>query len=56
VPVAEADPYTEQLRHFAECLRQGRPSPVVSPESAVRALAVALRAREALDRGRDPEG
>ena len=51
VDVPAGDPYTEQIRHFADCLRRGQESAVVRPESAVRSLAVALRVRDALDLG-----
>lgn len=51
VAVEPGDPYTLQIAHFADCLRQGRPSPVIPPEAAVRALRVALAARAALDGG-----
>jgi UDP-N-acetylglucosamine 3-dehydrogenase len=51
VAVPPADPYTAQIAHFAACLRVGEPSPVVSPESSIQALRIALAARDALDRG-----
>ena len=51
VAVAPGDPYTTQIAHFAECLRRGAPSTVVTPESATRALRVALAAGESLQSG-----
>ena len=50
VPVPPGDPYTEQIAHFARCLVANEPSPVVSPESSIESLQIALAAREALDR------
>ena len=51
VPVAAGEPYAQQIAHFADCLRRGEPSPVVTPESSVRALRIALAARRSLDSG-----
>jgi predicted dehydrogenase len=56
VPVPEADPYLEELRHFARCLTARVPSPVIAPEEAVRALTIALRVRDALDRAQGSGG
>lgn len=49
--VPPGDPYTLELAHFADCLRRGEPSPLVTPEDAVRALRVALAARRSLAAG-----
>ncbi len=51
IAVPPGDAYTLQLAHFADCLRRGEPSGVVSPASAIRALRIALAARAALDAG-----
>ena len=51
VAVPAGDPYTEQIAHFARCLAAGEPSPVVSPESSIQSLRIALAARAALDQG-----
>lgn len=51
VPVEPRDPYTEEITHFAECVRMGQPSALVSPAHAVDALRIALAARQALDSG-----
>jgi len=52
IAVPSGDPYTVQIAHFADCLRRGQPSAVVSPEGSIRALRVALAARESLETGR----
>ena len=49
VSIPPVDPYTEQIKHFSECLRTEQPSALVSPGSAVDALRVALAARRSLD-------
>jgi predicted dehydrogenase len=49
--VPPGDPYTEEIRHFASCLARGQDSDLVPPAEAVRALAVSLRVRDALDAG-----
>ena len=51
IDVPSADPYGAQIRHFAACLRQGAPSPVIDAHDAIRALRTALRIRAALDAG-----
>ena len=51
IAVEGADAYSAQIAHFAACLRRGEPSPVVSPEAAIRSLRIALAARRALDSG-----
>lgn len=50
IQVPPGDPYTVQIAHFAACLQRGEPSTVVTPAGAVRALRVALAARESLTR------
>lgn len=51
VQVPLGDPYTLQIAHFAEHLRQEQASPVVSPEGSIRSLRVALAARTSLETG-----
>ncbi len=38
VSVAEGDGYLHELRHFADCIRRNRRSPIVPPESALRSV------------------
>ena len=47
--IPAADPYTEQIRHFVQCLQTEQPSAVVSATAAVEALRIALAARRSLD-------
>ena len=45
-------PYTEQARHFLECLQQSTPSALVPTSAAVEALVVGRAARRSLAEGR----
>ena len=47
--IPPADPYTEEIRHFAQCLQTEQASAVVSATAAVEALRIALAARRSLD-------
>ncbi len=47
------DPYAAEIHHFAECLRTGQPSALVSPDAAMQALRLALAARQSLDTAQD---
>jgi predicted dehydrogenase len=38
IKVPAGDGYGHELAHFVECLRKNRPSPVVSPESALQSV------------------
>jgi predicted dehydrogenase len=38
VSVADEDGYTCELRHFIDCLRHGRSSPIVAPQSAMQSI------------------
>jgi len=38
VPVPAGDGYGHELAHFVQCIRKNRPSPVVSPESALQSV------------------
>jgi len=38
VPVEAGDGYYHELKHFADCIRKNRASPVVPPESALRSV------------------
>lgn len=48
--VPEADSFTEELRHFAQCIQQGR-MPLTSGEEARRSLEVVLAAYRSAERG-----
>ena len=38
VPVEAGDGYYHELKHFVDCIRKNRASPVVPPESALRSV------------------
>jgi predicted dehydrogenase len=38
IKTAEGDGYLHELRHFTDCVRHNRPSPIVPPESALTSL------------------
>jgi predicted dehydrogenase len=46
---AQADPYAAECAYFLDCVREGRPADRATPTDALRALAVALAARESLE-------
>jgi len=47
--ISEVWPYLLELEHFVDCVRQGRDPEVVTGDSAVAALELVLREREALN-------
>jgi len=51
-PVPEASAYTEELRHFVECIAAGRPSDRMRPEEAAAAVATVEAEIESVRTGR----
>jgi len=51
LPVADTDPYVEQLRHFRRCIQEGE-APVVSAEDGARTLVATLAVGESGRTGR----
>ena len=52
----QADPYFAECAYFVECVRDGKPASRATPADARAALAVALAARESIDRGGERVG
>ena len=48
---AQTDPYAAECAYFVDAVREGRSADRATPADALRALAVALGARESLERG-----
>jgi predicted dehydrogenase len=48
---AQLDPYTAECAYFVDAVRRGNPADRATPADALQALAVALAARESLERG-----
>lgn len=49
--VEQEDPYQSQIDYFVECVRNGAPAERAAPKDALRALRVALAARESMQQG-----
>ncbi|MBA2598703.1 MAG: hypothetical protein H0V00_18945, partial [Chloroflexia bacterium] len=50
---AQTDPYAAECAYFLDAIRQGTPADRATPADGMQALAVALAARESLERGGD---
>ncbi len=48
---SQTDPYAAECAYFIDCIRQNTPAHRATPADALQALAVALAARESLERG-----
>jgi predicted dehydrogenase len=51
---SQTDPYAAECAYFIDCIRQDRPANRATPTDALQALAVALAARESLERDGEP--
>jgi len=50
----QIDPYLAECAYFVDCIREGKPATQGTPADGLQALAVALAARESLERGGEP--